>query len=254
MNALITKQIKQLGLQGFGGACGNAAIQMNKKIFNNQGTYVAGLNNFWLEEEGRWVGHIAVKYEDKYYDANGEISEEDIEEAKEFIRTKEHSIKEMASFHMSRKSIDSINSIENKYELDDKPKGFWYSCEHEWLNWVRIEMPDREEEHYYDVQLDYSKILIIDTFDKFKEFDTKYGVTQSSSYGDRYINWKKVSQDYSGIEICPYQYRAKNSMYLEYTWYITWDIASGCIWNKDAIKAIKPADKPNRKEQQQEEY
>jgi hypothetical protein len=50
---------------------------------------------------------------------------------------------------------------------------------------------------------------------------------------DYYINWPKVAQDYSGIEICPYQWKFR----LNYMWYYGWDVASGCIWNQNALNS-----------------
>jgi hypothetical protein len=58
----------------------------------------------------------------------------------------------------------------------------------------------------------------------FDLFNKKYGKDSS-------INWKKVSEDYGGIEICPFlkKRREKN------VWYWAWDVASGCIWNTKSI-------------------
>ena len=41
------------------------------------------------------------------------------------------------------------------------------------------------------------------------------------------IDWKKVASKYDGIEIVPYQPKARMNL----LWYYGWDIASGCIWN-----------------------
>lgn len=70
-------KIKALKIYGFGGQCGAAAIDINEKIFDGQGTLVAAVNEFWFER-GRILGHVAVKYDGKYYDATGEIGEEEL--------------------------------------------------------------------------------------------------------------------------------------------------------------------------------
>jgi hypothetical protein len=55
------------------------------------------------------------------------------------------------------------------------------------------------------------------------------------------INWKQVSIDYDGIEICPFlinsYFKFKNDKSNKYisSWYFSWSVASGCIWNLNAI-------------------
>jgi len=70
-------KIKALGLWGYGGACGAAAIEINRRVFGGRGTYVAGLNEFWLER-GRAIGHVAVLHGGRYYDSGGRISKSDL--------------------------------------------------------------------------------------------------------------------------------------------------------------------------------
>lgn len=148
-----------------------------------------------------------------------------------------------ATFHMSKDPLVAIDDKEQLEHSGHKPTGFWYSCEHEWLNWVRLEMPGWESEHYYDVKLDYSKILTLDTEEKMIAFDREYGID------DWTINWELVAEKYYGIEICP----ARRRLRFKLLWYSTWDIASGCIWNKKAILEFKPFKKPTTKTSLREE-
>lgn len=46
---VISEKIRSLKLYGFGGFCGDAAIQINKKVFNNEGQYVVAANKFLWE-------------------------------------------------------------------------------------------------------------------------------------------------------------------------------------------------------------
>ena len=55
---------------GFGGNCGAAALAINKAIFDNAGTLVGAFNKASLAA-GRPIGHIAVRFKGKYYDADG---------------------------------------------------------------------------------------------------------------------------------------------------------------------------------------
>jgi hypothetical protein len=49
------------------------------------------------------------------------------------------------------------------------------------------------------------------------------------------IKWDEVSEDFGGIEICPYLLKRQY-----YIWYNLFDVASGCVWNIKSI--IKSSD------------
>lgn len=66
------------------------------------------------------------------------------------------------------------------------------------------------------------------------EFQTKYG--EEHSWRDIRINWGRVSAEYPGIMIAPYQWSTR----LEMMWYYVWDCASGCIWSPDLVASIEP--------------
>jgi hypothetical protein len=112
-----------------------------------------------------------------------------------------------------------------------KPKGFWYDCDNEWSNWVELEMPDWKGDYVYSVKLDHSKMKVIRNLEELKAFNAEYGSEEHFGM----INWRRVAEDYFGIEICPYIWEARH----EYDWYYTWDVASGCIWKRDAIMTIE---------------
>lgn len=89
-------------------------------------------------------------------------------------------------------------------------------------------------DHIYWLDLDYSKILRINNEQKFRKFEETYlERTPNSSYP--LINWGRVTQDYSGIEIIPYQWEFRMGS----DWYYPWDVASGCIWDGSTIKGFK---------------
>ncbi|QBI98814.1 hypothetical protein SEA_BOBBY_184 [Mycobacterium phage Bobby] len=50
-----------------------------------------------------------------------------------------------------------------------------------------------------------------------------------------WIDWGKVAADYGGIIIAPYQWSRR----MDPHWYYTWDCASGCIWNLEAIESLE---------------
>ena len=77
----ISKKIEALGLDGFGGACFEAANVINKKVFGHKGLIVGAANTFWLDRrKSRFIGHVAVFFEGKYWDSDAEPKEwEEIE-------------------------------------------------------------------------------------------------------------------------------------------------------------------------------
>ncbi len=124
------------------------------------------------------------------------------------------------------------DSLVGTQSTEFKPRGLWYSLGMEWIEFLRDEMPNgaKNRTYLYEIQINPSKVLIIDTEEKFIEFNSIYSIQN-----DEYVDWKKVAQSYSGIEIAPYMWTFRMS----HMWYYGWDVASGCIWKKDGIENIK---------------
>jgi hypothetical protein len=124
--------------------------------------------------------------------------------------------------------------IAHKQDTGPKPWGLWYACGVEWLDYCQSEMPNRCYPYLFTLKVS-KNVLKVRTLGQLFEFDKKYG--RSSFDGvdksDRYaqIDWARVTDEYSGIEICPYQHKAR----YELLWYYTWDVASGCIWRVDGL-------------------
>lgn len=134
-------------------------------------------------------------------------------------------------FIMSEEELINFRNEPNQ-EMSHKPNGLWYAVGSSWIDWVRSEMPEWEQDNVFLVELNPSKIIKISSYDEIMEFTNRY---KRNFHGFIMIDWRKVSQDYSGIEISPYISKARRQL----NWYYTWDVASGCIWNQDAIKSIK---------------
>lgn len=123
-----------------------------------------------------------------------------------------------------------------------KPRGLWYSPGKEWINWCVQEMPEWVGQYIYELDIKTSKILKIDTLQKLDKFDKEYRLDTIAagvpvhSFGRCYdMDWQKLTTKYSGIEISPYQWERR----LVYIWFYGWDVASGCIWDRKAIKKCK---------------
>lgn len=57
-----------------------------------------------------------------------------------------------------------------------------------------------------------------------------------STWTDYHVDWPALAERYDGIVIAPYQWQARLDD--DCFWYYSWDCASGCIWNLDAIGAL----------------
>ena len=134
-----------------------------------------------------------------------------------------------------------------------KPSGFWYQindCSYKWdeLDWG---------EYLYKVVIDPSNILVIKNYQDYVKFDKEYGIErtikipkalqESSNISDsittKYINWKKVSNRYSGFEVKNFN-TIKKKLRRDYdksrkgSWLSTFDFSSGCIWDLKAVKSV----------------
>ena len=142
------------------------------------------------------------------------------------------------------KIADSQRIIISKYpyrcwhepENDDreigKPPGMWYGVGTSWINWCIDEgMEDWIGKYVYEVKIDDSKIKKISTIDEFNLFQTDYQIL--GRFGRKNIDWDKVMKKFSGIEIAPYFWEKR--LHQDSSWYYSWDVASGVIWNKNAL-------------------
>jgi hypothetical protein len=66
---------------------------------------------------------------------------------------------------------------------------------------------------------------------------------QINGIREKYPQWTKVAEKYSGIEIPVYSElgfrNLKDENRTKYHWLYTWDINSGCIWKPDGVVRLK---------------
>jgi hypothetical protein len=105
------------------------------------------------------------------------------------------------------------------------------------MEWVSTEMPEWVSgyNYIYLIKLNKSNILELRSEEDILAFGEKYafGIGGSSFSASMYIDWAKVSNDYAGVEICPYQYGLR--MDGRTGWYYGWDVASGCVWDPAGV-------------------
>lgn len=116
-----------------------------------------------------------------------------------------------------------------------KPAGLWYSFGSEWIDWVRGNMPDWEDEYIHKITINKSKILNIDKYG-WDKFENEFGVTNnkwSSRDVITDIAWDYVQEaGWYGVETM-HPWGDIGS------WSRSWDVSSGCIWDKRGIKKIE---------------
>lgn len=116
-----------------------------------------------------------------------------------------------------------------------KPTGLWYALGTEWIDWVRHNMPGWEQQYLHALSINKSKILDLDKYG-WDKFENRYGVSNKYYTSKDIVTdiaWDYVQDDgWYGIEI-------KDPWGDIGSWSRPWDISSGCIWDKRAIKSIK---------------
>lgn len=150
------------------------------------------------------------------------------------------------------------DSSGNIVGVGDKPKGLWYGFGDDWLVFARMNIYDLNHSYKYAYKIypNLSKMIILKTAQDVIDFSKKNIVGKN-------INWNKVAQNYSGIEMPTYyelglrgwgsrysndQENLENDIknddfsnlsYQErvnlFSWLYLWDVASGCIWKPDGL-------------------
>lgn len=119
-----------------------------------------------------------------------------------------------------------------------KPRGIWYSCGIEWIDFTVNEQPHWfYPEYVYSLAIETDTLVTIHNAADMKAFDDAYGTTWKES-----IDWEACAEKYDGIEICPWL----RSMETKFPWYFGWDVASGCIWNPEIILDVSHIKVPQK--------
>ena len=124
-----------------------------------------------------------------------------------------------------------------------KPKGLWYECQDDSSEtWKEFCDAGLTGGYRYDgtynvvLEADGHYMLNIPDEHHFDKFVKMYGVPHPVFPNDpeeNIIDWPKVTEHYTGIEICPYLNSRR-----DVSWYYGWDVASGCVWDPSGIKEL----------------
>ena len=164
--------------------------------------------------------------------------------------------KTVKRYHFSKTPITELKHVRQNtshwaWKLG-KPNGLWYSCGSSWHEFIHYN--DLSSLYIYELEIDLRFLKIIRTKEELDALTSRFGLLGDPS---RYeaeeftkIDWQKVSIRYLGIEICPYIHERRYTGFKKVpliqrsSWYYSWDVASGCIWNPKAIKSITQISAP----------
>lgn len=142
------------------------------------------------------------------------------------------------------------------FELS-KPQGLWFSVNDSWKNFcLPVYGGDRLAVENILVFKPTAKILTIKTKKHLIAFTNEYGIPYGHSLltngevrkeayadGQKYdfdrigdINWIRVAKEYDAILITPHIHQCH--CHRKTRWYYTWDVASGCVWNKKVVEIV----------------
>lgn len=139
-------------------------------------------------------------------------------------------------------SVAHIAISDRPYPQDKqimKPHGLWYGINDAWIEWCRDNMPEWVKTNTFELEVDLSRILVLETELDAMVFNERYGKEGLASVyipECKYIDWKEIASQYAGIEIQGYTYSYFRSTCM---WYNSWDCSSGCIWDLSAVKSVK---------------
>lgn len=136
---------------------------------------------------------------------------------------------------------DKMKSISQDEGFNMKPKGLWYAFGEEWEEFCNINNFNIDKYRYkFLLIIDDSKIYKIKNNQDLKEFEEKYYIKDESGLDG--IDWKSVENDgYFGFEIKNWNsLSGKYNIDMGSSWISKYDLDSGCIWNINAIKDVKP--------------
>lgn len=126
-----------------------------------------------------------------------------------------------------------------------KPCGLWVSVkgEDDWENWCRSE-GFRLETLVRQTRLHLkpdARVLRIATAIELDNFSQTYGGEAICHLLS--IDWQRVAESWQAIIIAPYIWERRLPRDLKTHqlsfWYYSWDCASGCIWDADAVERLE---------------
>lgn len=159
--------------------------------------------------------------------------------------------------HYTKEPLIEIRSTEQPGTVEGcgsqpKPFGLWLSVdgEDDWAAWCRSEdfnLAGLGRRYRIYLKPDANILQLQSSADIFsftEKYDkpVDYGRHLGSRVGN-YIDWERLAQEYQGIVIAPYQWECR--LHMQSNWYYSWDCASGCVWDANAIDRFELSEEVN---------
>lgn len=121
-----------------------------------------------------------------------------------------------------------------------KPTGLWLSNEAGDLTWrdfcvgERFNLDSLSFENLF--LCDTKDWIVLSAYNDFEIFYREYALHDALiSPFMRVIDWERVKEDFKGILISPFNYKA----HYDFTWYYGWDCDSACAWDLTSISPYR---------------
>lgn len=141
----------------------------------------------------------------------------------------------MKRLHTTNKEEIDLTKQYSQIKNYFKPEGLWYGIDSSWLNWVINNMPEKMGEYVFELDIDTNSLYRIYSTKDLLNFIKQYEI---KAYPFTYIDWDKLAQKYSGIEINNYHKIKNEFRNFMHIWVLSWDVNSGCIWDLSIIKGV----------------
>ena len=146
----------------------------------------------------------------------------------------------MRLVHYTDHHVVSLHSVAQRDHPGFKPRGLWLSVQADdgcgWRDWCMSEgFGLGRLTHIHDVMLaPGASMLRLASAEDIDAFTSAY-LIQPGNTGF-WVDWMAVAREYQGIVIAPYIWERRLARHT--FWYYTWDCASACVWDADAISTI----------------
>ena len=148
-------------------------------------------------------------------------------------------------YFMSFSRFTGFKGPDREQDINAKPDGLWYAPGLEWINFVKGRpgvLPDDWYEEYqfvYEIQPMLDSMIVVSDGDGLEAFNAEFGAPfpdarNTMRIGGNGIDWRAVAQRFAGIQTGQNVYSTHDTL-----WYDSWDVASGCIWDKRAIDWVQ---------------
>lgn len=146
-----------------------------------------------------------------------------------------NSIKSKLTIRLDPRKLYSVQlsgslDLERQYRqgAGAKPNGLWYAFGSEWIDFHPQALKS-EKLSIFELEIDRTRFLHLVDKKIIKLIDSTYRTSNNSD-----LDWRRIAQIYDGIEVSPFI----NDDDMP-SWYKTFDIRSGCVWNSKTLKRME---------------